>query len=161
MQYHLLFLFVDIIVFKVICFKFSPSRIVCFFLACILDSVSHGGGFPQRWSLVIISKREALKGLTGNFGCMGRSCRLVSYTEVWSRWSLFSWGSINVPADFFLRPFIVFECSASPSGLVVKIQCSYRRGLGLFLSTICRLSCCGSCMLLWCRKLCHQYFRYQ
>ena len=54
---------------------------------------------------------------------------------------------------------------ASTGGLVVKIQCSHHPGPGLFpvwgtTPPICQLSHCGSCILLWCWRLCHPYFKY-
>lgn len=60
----------------------------------------------------------------------------------------------------------VYVMKASLGGLVVKIWCSHHHYLGLFPSqettlSICWLSYCGNCMLLWCLSLCHQYFKYQ
>ena len=51
-------------------------------------------------------------------------------------------------------------------GLVVKIQYCHHHRLGSFLYQattphVCQLSYCDGCMLLWCWKLCHQYFKYQ
>ena len=53
----------------------------------------------------------------------------------------------------------------SPGGLVVKIWHSHRSSPGLLpsqetTSPVCLLSCLSSSMLLWCWKLCHQYFKY-
>ena len=55
---------------------------------------------------------------------------------------------------------------AVAGGAVVNIQGSHHRGPGLFpaqgtIPSVCRLSYCGRCMLLWCWKLCDGYFKYQ
>ena len=70
----------------------------------------------------------------------------LSYTALFSMQVYFNW--------------------ASDSGLVVEIRCSHCRGLGSCpgqrtTPPKCRLSDCGSFMLLWCWKLCHRYFKYQ
>ena len=49
---------------------------------------------------------------------------------------------------------------------MVKNWSSHCRGLGLSPGQgttphVCWLSCCSGCVLLWCWKLCHKYFKYQ
>ena len=56
--------------------------------------------------------------------------------------------------------------NASPGGLVSKIRHSHSPGPGLFPNQgttppVCWLSYCRGCMLLWCWKLCHWYFKYR
>ena len=79
--------------------------------------------------------------------------------------------SLNMSPAVLLYPHelgkpIATELKPSPDGLGVKIPCSHCNGLSLFPSQgmtppVCQLSYCGSCVLLWCWKLCHRYFKYQ
>ena len=52
----------------------------------------------------------------------------------------------------------------SPGDPVVKIRCSHHpepRFVSWSGNHISCLSYCGGCLLLWCWKLCHQYFKHQ
>ena len=82
------------------------------------------------------------------------SCYSRSFPGVKWSWSCF-------------YPISLWICvtSVSSAGLVVKIWRAHCGGLGSFPDRgtslpVCLLYC-GSCMLLWCWKLCHPYFKYQ